>query len=256
MKREYQRLMHKIDDLEKQIKNCPQGTLVCNTQGDYHKWYQVLDGRRCYIKKDKRELAEQLATKKYLSALLEECKQEKHAIDKYLKYHNLEPTKTLQLLEENPAYRELLKSSVHADSEEIRAWQEADYEQNQKHKEQLIHKSISGNTLRSKSEVLIDIALFQSNIPYRYEAALQLDDITFYPDFMVRHPKSGKIYYWEHFGMMDNSSYAKQAYSKLQMYSLHNLIPSINLITTYETKEKPLTSHFVEQIIEYYFKDK
>ena len=42
------------------------------------------------------------------------------------------------------------------------------------HPEHLICKSISGNMVRSKSEMMIDMLLFQHRIPFRYECALVL----------------------------------------------------------------------------------
>jgi len=92
-----------------------------------------------------------------------------------------------------------------------------------------------------------------NKISFRYECALHLAETTLFPYFTIRHPETGKIYYWEHFGLMDNLQYRKAAFSKLQLYADHGLIPSIQLITTYETKEHPLGSSTVEQLIPSYF---
>lgn len=89
-------------------------------------------------------------------------------------------------------------------SKELLDWAKNPYTTNPKFPEQLIHKSPSGNLLRSKSEALIDAFLYKNKIPFRYECMLQLDDITLYPDFTIRHPTNGKTFYWEHFGLMDN----------------------------------------------------
>ena len=53
--------------------------------------------------------------------------------------------------------------------------------------------------------------------------------------------------------MLDDPTYSKHIYSKLRVYQEHGIIPSIQLITTYETKEHPLTYHLVEKIISHYF---
>lgn len=127
------------------------------------------------------------------------------------------------------------------------------YEHNTKYKEQLIHKTSSGNLVRSKSEAMIDMFLYMNRIPFRYECALQLGDTTLYPDFTIRHPQTGELYYWEHFGRMDDPFYYKNVFSKLHLYTSHGIIPSIHLITTYETKENPLSSEIIEKIIEHYF---
>ena len=127
------------------------------------------------------------------------------------------------------------------------------YEHNDSYPEQLIHKSLSGNLVRSKSEAIIDMYLYTNKIPFRYECALKLDDVILYPDFTIRHPKTGITYYWEHFGLMDNPSYAKSAFSKLQLYSSHGIIPSIQLITTFESKDSPLDTSLAEKLITHYF---
>ena len=97
------------------------------------------------------------------------------------------------------------------------------------------------------------MALTQNNIPFRYECALQLGETTIYPDFTIRHPRTGETYYWEHFGMMDNPAYRKSASLKLQNYISNGIIPTIQLITTYETKEKQLDLDIIEKIVKEYF---
>lgn len=97
------------------------------------------------------------------------------------------------------------------------------------------------------------MALYVNKIPFRYECALQLGDTIIYPDFTIKHPVTEKLYYWEHFGMMDNPKYAKNAGEKIQLYISRGMIPSINLITTYETLDNPLSYHEVEKIVSDYF---
>ena len=54
-------------------------------------------------------------------------------------------------------------------------------------------------------------------------------------------------------GMMDNPIYCNKMLSKLQFYISNGIIPTIQLITTYETKETPLSAETVEKIVEEYF---
>lgn len=54
--------------------------------------------------------------------------------------------------------------------------------------------------------------------------------------------------------MMDDSSYSHKACLKLKEYILHGIIPSIQLITTYETRDKPLNMEMIEHVIDYHFK--
>lgn len=191
--------------------------------------------------------------KKYLSLVLEDLSHEKKAMEFYLNHHFPDSGKAEKLLTNIPGYQELLTPFFSPKSKELADWMTSSYEHNTKYPEQLIHKTASGNFVRSKSEAMIDMFLYTNQIPFRYECALQLDDTTIYPDFTIRHPESGELYYWEHFGRMDDPLYSKNVFPKLQLYTSHGIIPSIHLITTYETKENPLSSEVIEKIIEHYF---
>lgn len=112
---------------------------------------------------------------------------------------------------------------------------------------------MAGHNVRSKSEVIIANALFMNKIPYRYECGLRFEELVFYPDFTICHPQTLEIKYWEHFGMMNNPAYCENAFNKLKVYGNHGIIPSINLITTYETQKNPINSEQIQQIIFDYF---
>lgn len=245
-----EQLGSKIQELQAHLNQFPEGNLICARNGRHCKWYQTDGTTRTYIPKNQQALAEQLAAKKYLTFRLNDLLTEYDAVQSYLKKHK-EPTS--QLLLQKPEYEKLLKPYFHPISQELSDWMNEPYERNSKYPEQLIHKCSSGILVRSKSESLIVMFLHTRKIPFRYECALHLGENTLYPDFTIRHPKTGQVYYWEHFGMMDQSTYVKNACAKLQLYALNGIIPSIQLITTYETKEYPLTMENVERIIEQYF---
>ena len=107
--------------------------------------------------------------------------------------------------------------------------------------------------MRSKSESIIASELFLNNIPFRYECILNLGDKIVFPDFTIRHPVTGQFFYWEHFGMMDNSDYADNTIEKLKSYVAHGIIPSVNLITTYETSNHPITQLKIANVVKEYF---
>ena len=71
---------------------------------------------------------------------------------------------------------------------------------------------------------------------------------TNYPDFTIRNPRTGKLLYWEHFGKIDDPDYAHKTSRKLNTYISNNIIPDIDLITTYETKDHPLSISTLEFI--------
>lgn len=250
---EYQKLEQQTKALKEQMDSLPEGKLICSQNHGRYKWYQS-DGRvKTYIPKQKHSLAKQLAVKKYLSIQMKECLEEKKAIQLYLKHHCKHPGEAEKLLSQDSGYRELLSDYFTPLDQNLSEWMNCPYPRNPSHPELLIHKSISGNLVRSKSESIIDMLLFLNKIPFRYECALQLKDFTVYPDFTIRHPATGQTYYWEHFGLMDHPDYCQNVCSKLQLYASCEIISSINLITTYETKKTPLDPELVKKIIAYYF---
>lgn len=247
----YENIKSRIQDVEQQLKALPPGTLICTRNGKHYKWYQSTEHTYTYIPKNNTILAQQLAFKKYLNSLLVDLHQEQQAIEQYLKKHST--TSQVETLLNRPAYQTLLTPYFVPHSPDLLEWMNTPYEHNPKHPEHLIHQSNSGHLLRSKSEAIIDMLLYMHKIPFRYECALHLGDYTLFPDFTIRHPQTGDFYYWEHFGLMDNSGYAQNTYSKLQLYTAHGIVPSIQLITTFETKEHPINIDTISKIIEHYF---
>ncbi len=249
---EYNRLEKEINRIQNELTSFPEGTLICAKNGSFIKWYVSKNKKPEYLPKAKRAYAEKLAVKKYYTDKLELMLKEKKAIQHYLEQHPSDFDGTADKLLLQSGYRELLEPFFKPTSQILVNWAKEPYDKNPKHPEQLTIKTNSGNMVRSKSEAFIDMLLYANNIPFRYECALTLGRVTYYPDYTIMHPKSGKILYWEHFGMMDDPVYAGKTFSKLHTYSKHGIIPSINLITTYETQENPLDLDTVQKLIEQY----
>lgn len=248
---ESQRLKKQIKILESQIKELPEGKLICAHNENRWKWYCSDGHKSVYIPKKEQLFAEKLAAKKYLSLLCEDLRQEKNAIDYYLRHHK--NSKAEEFLINESEYKNLLSANFKSQSQELIDWINSPYESCNKYPEKRIYKTASGNMVRSKSEVLIDMALYTNNIAFRYECELSLGELSVYPDFTIKHPESGKILYWEHFGRMDDEKYARGAILKLKSYIENGIIPNINLITTYETKETPFDYEAAEKIVKEYF---
>lgn len=181
---------------------------------------------------------------------------EQKAINEYLKIHQ-KNSKELEISEEffneESPYYKLLSNNYTPLTKELELWKNETFETNQSHKEQLKFKTKSGNMVRSKTELIIDGFLTDYNIPFRYECALKLGNHTVFPDFTIRHPKTGELYYWEHFGMIDVENYMESASQKLKEYVRNGIIPSVNLILTYETLKEQLKTEMIEALIVYYF---
>ncbi len=232
----------------------PEGRLTYFKSKKHYKYFRSDGHTRCYIPVADRELARQLAWKKYWSCMREDLEQEKWAVDAYIKRKAGKKKRVEELIENDKGCMALLGEGVKTKNQVIEAWMQEPYETNREFPEALKHKTIAGHKVRSKSEAMITAYLYRNQIPYRYECALTLDGVTLYPDFTIKHPKTGQIYYWEHFGKMDDERYIRKTQRKFQTYTSNGIIPTIQLITTYETKENPLDMETIEEIVEKYFK--
>lgn len=249
-----ERLFAEAAALRQSISNLPEGRFFCVKNGKYVKWFYYRDGKELYIPKNKRELAQKLVYRRFLEDRLAEVEREQHAWESYAALTQTNLTSAEEKWYEGPA-AELLQSMHRPLSEELEIWLSEDYEANEMYPEKLRHRSASGHVLRSKSEAMIDTELFRRGIPFRYECALRLSDSTVYPDFLLRHPESGRLAVWEHFGMMDSVSYADSAARKLQAYIRAGYLPSYNFLMTFETQEHPLQPDDVAELIEHFLAD-
>jgi len=242
-----------IKNLQQKIHELPEGSFYCARNHNRYKWYSSQNHTREYIPKSNRSYAEKLAQKKYYSHILTQMLNEKAALEAYFKQYSQHPTEQINSFLENPGYQDLLTNSFSIQSKELSDWANSSYKSNPYYPEQLIHLTNTGIYVRSKSEAMIVYFLSTNQIPFRYECELQLSSGILYPDFTIRHPKSGEVIYWEHFGKMDDEQYCQKTMNKLHQYTSNHIIPSINLITTYETLEHPLTFETVRKTIEDYF---
>lgn len=140
-----------------------------------------------------------------------------------------------------------------AQNQQATDWRHAPYNKAMMHMESLKHEAIGGLMVRSKSEALIAFALDLAKVPFHYEEILDLGDKKTAPDFTILHPRTGEKMYWEHFGMMDDSTYAVETYRKLVLYGQNGIVPGKNLIYTMETNEEPLSISEVQRLVTYYF---
>lgn len=236
--------------MQSEIRDYPPARLCCTRNQNRFKWYIVSENGRHYLPKRERPLAEKLACKKYLSLKLREVESELKALQCYLSHHNTSKDCQSDLMfQPDCGYAELISPYFSPRGMNADQWLNQPYEQNPSHPEHLVHPTNLGFSVRSKSEAMISMALHTNRVPFRYECALSLNGTKLYPDFTILHPQSGKIIYWEHFGLMDNKEYQKAYHLKMQQYISNQIYPSINLITSYETNDAPLTFEKLDQIL-------
>ena len=167
----------KINSLQEQLADFPEGKLVCVHNGKYIKCFKSDGHTLNYISQKEHLLIEQLATKKYLSLLLEDLLHEQNAINFYLRHHNSKVSKAEQLLNDIPDYKDFLSSYFMPTNQELFSWTNSPYNQNNKYPEQLIyvHQVCTGSGLKmyetpatfTKTEFLESIKEKQKSIKKR-----------------------------------------------------------------------------------------
>lgn len=256
-------LESRVRYLQRALEKLPEGRLTCarnGSRGSYTKWYVRTEKDRVYLPKTERKLAEQLALRRLYTVQINQLRQESELLKNYELFHkeNVYSNEIENLISQESPYYELLKNSIIgsvSNEAYIKTWLETEYQTNYAHPEHLQHKSLQGERLRSKSEVIIANALYMNHIPYRYECELKLGEVTLYPDFTILHPTTLEVYYWEHFGMMSQEVYREKTVQKLRLYGEYQMFPFHQLITTYESESVALDSEMIQKVIDMYFCD-
>lgn len=116
-----------------------------------------------------------------------------------------------------------------------------------------IHQTIRGERVRSKSEVIIADQLHLLGFNYEYEGVLEFNSEIRRPDFIIRNSASGKIYYWEHLGMLKVDEYRKNWEHKKEWYRQNGITeeggPNGTLIITQDDADGGISSKEVNEKI-------
>lgn len=230
------------------IKASPSGKLEIYSNKTATRWYVKPDnGQRVYLPKDNYDMATLLAEKRIIEEKLSIYERELDAIETFLTKYPSDEERLSSEMMHTPFFKLAYPSALKSGN---LSWQDEPFESNRAFPEKLIHPSPSGHMLRSKSECLIDMALANRKIPFRYECKLVLDYQTLYPDFTIYKQSTRQFKYWEHFGLMDDPRYRKKALEKEELYYSNGLFPGRDLIITYETMNSPLTTIDIEKVID------
>lgn len=237
---------------ETKIKKLPEGELRNYPNGKYSRYYcKKVGKKKLYLPASQKELIEELGRKTYLKRYLEFHENGQLELQNFLETQQEWLNIRAQLLEDFPflsdnlAYTELER--------ELKVWEDAPYEQCPYYPENKKVEGAKGIMMRSKGEGDISYDLLNDREPFHYEQLWRFPECDIYPDFTIRHPKTGDFILWEHFGMMDKPEYAAEVARKLQIYEANGFCPENNLIVTYEDKEHPLSHRRILNEIDYFF---
>ena len=165
-----------------------------------------------------------------------------------------------------------------------RKWQNSNnvVKKRRSHKQDDYHKykTLRGEYVGSKSEVIIADRLFVKGIPYHYEIAFTPEAIidksrpvidetgrllgyeaigfgpdspdTLHPDFYVLNKRTRKAYFWEHLGKMDDPEYCRKNFNRFMRILDAGYVIGEDLLVTHEDSKNPLMTESIDRIIERY----
>lgn len=251
---EQKKLYEKIKkECEKTLKRAPKGKLIVSSDGSHPRFYLKDDScKRNYISKKNSKLITELAQKEYCQNLLKVINLRLRLFDKLNKdYQDDELIQVYTQL--NTHKKQLVKPFLSPFPEYAEEWQNAEFAKRRFYENDPVILTERGERVLSKSEKIIADKLFVLGIPYRYEYPIHISPyFTFHPDFTLLHPKSRKVWIWEHLGMMDNPDYVEKALKKIEEYAKHGYFPGVNLILTYETSQRPLNMQIILAMLKEY----
>ena len=119
--------------------------------------------------------------------------------------------------------------------------------------DKLINRTLRGEDVRSKSELIIANILYHHGIDYEYEGILEFDGEIRRPDFVIENENTDEIYYWEHLGMLNKRSYREGWERKKQWYHKNGITedggPIGTLIVTVDNKKGGISSEDIEETL-------
>lgn len=251
---------HVIKDLESQrylknqyeqkLNDLPDGNLALSTVKGIDYYYKVINGKKIYLGTADKEEVRQLQTKKFLQKSLKRIDANCKVMERFVaKYHSIDPDTVNAAL---PKTYHLFPEADYAFTNwmDLQTWGSEPYDKSTKFPEGLKHRTVKGERVRSKSEVIIADILFLKGIEYHYEENLRIGTETIAPDFKVAVASQQRFRRIEHFGMIGDSKYLEECLWKIRLYVSNGYVPVDDVIFTFDTQDGEIDAQLIGQAIE------
>ena len=247
-----QKTRDRIDCIRKQLEQCPEGRLYVQKKNGKPYYFRQYEENGMNVRQGLNRTPETIDGLIRRRLLLDELKS-LEAISAEMD----------SFIRKNPPFDlfracELMKNRIPGLSDDLIAralamptaseWENEYYEQSNYRPEEKKHITSRGLRVRSKSELLIVGKYYEFNVAFRYEQVLRVGNSIIVPDFTIRR-SDGKIFYWEHEGMMSSKVYAERQYQKNQLYASLGIVPWDNLIVTYDDVNGNIDLRIIESEI-------
>ncbi len=211
---------------EKAVADDPGGFLMVAKRRTKTEWY-IKRGQSGlhYLPKSQEKLARSMAQAAYARDFLKAAEKVRKELIRIqtmggersaaIMYHKLAaPYEKL-----SDARRKLIRAYVLPDKEYAAYWKALPYEGKPFAPDTPEIYTEPGERVRSKSEKMTADKLYQMGLFYRYECPCVIPGIgTLYPDFTILDLREREEVIYEHFGLMDQPDYLKNALWKIDQY--------------------------------------
>jgi hypothetical protein len=251
MGKNLQTMVKQLSTIDRQLEKLPEGKLITSkdASGNNIRFLVRQDESKKYISRDDMQFVRKLALKKYLILRAKELKKLIYAEALAEKAKHDFQLSMNKIMGQNSNYRNVIIEAMSMYDENEKEWSKLIPESNPYRSDDKTVPTLSGITVRSKSESMIANELFRNNIPFKYEVAIDLGGKIVFPDFAILSQKESKIIFWEHWGLFDQEDYRRHTYEKISLYSDAGIFPNDKLIMTYEGRKNPLDINNVRDII-------
>lgn len=214
-------------------------------------YYKVENGKRIYLGRFDGPNCDEIKyiqMHHYLKEVDKRIENNCRHMEKFLKhYKSIEP---------EDVNADLPRAYRLVEGEEYKLYQprrELSYEKSCKHPEHLIHRTLKGELVRSKSELIIANMLFSKGIQYRYEEVIEVGDEIIAPDFRIYVERDERFKILEHCGMIGKPQYRDKYLWKLNLYIEEGYMPWRDVFFTYDFLDGEIDSQWIESIIDRFF---
>lgn len=227
--------------------------IVRHQKGSTSLYMKDQEGEHYMSTKRDEQIIRELAQMRYETALLRAAKDEKAAVEKCIKIlKNCKDTD--KVFDEMPdELKPYIIADVLTDRGYAQKWQSEKVASARPLKDGEGYKTLRGEFVRSKSEVIIADRLYTRGIPYRYEICfpMEFEDISYvYPDFEILNVRTRQEFLWEHLGMLGDEGYSETQLKKISGYARSGFIPGKNLLLSFESRNRPLDTFYVDALID------
>lgn len=233
----------------KELKRLPEGKLSVNTVKGKPYYFHLSNGERKYLGSGENEVVKDLQKRYYLEESLKRIDSNQKLLQKIGQEYisiNLE-----EMMTQSPkAYREMPIDYFNLSKQNSSSWGSSKYERSQKYSEHLVHQTLKGDFVRSKSEAIISNIFFTKKIEYRYEEVIKINGKIIVPDFRILVKSENRIKILEHFGMIGNAEYMEDVMWKVKFYLENGFKPWEDIIFTFEDIYGNINTQLIDKIIE------